>query len=131
MLDNLNTVLESVSKWGLDQYVVNRLHIPQPKQRELQQQYPIVAQRKRAYSTYYLAHHPGPSWRIIATALYYVTEFGALELVQKLYLKGEPCADSCRSEGRIGSLCIPLCAYYSLNTVCCFVCVHCKLPPTM
>ena len=129
MLDNLNTVLESVSERGLDQTVVYWLHIPYSKQEELQQQYPVVAQRKRAYSAYYLAHHPGPSWRIIATALYSAKEFGALEVVQKLYLKGEPCADSCRSEGRTGSLCILLCAYYSLNTVCCFV--HRKLPPTM
>ena len=129
--------MESVSERGLDHQreyklsVAQQLHIPYSKQSELRQQYPVVAQRKRAYSAYYLAHHPGPSWRIIATVLYNATEFGALELVQKLYLKGEPCADSCRSEGRIGSLCILLCAYYSLNTVCCFVCVHCELPPTM
>ena len=103
MLDNLNTVLESVSEKGLgNKYtegVVDWLHIPVSKQRELQQQH------KWAYSAYYLAHHPGPSWRIIANALWQEKELGTLEVVQKLYLKGEPCADSCRSEGRIGSLC--------------------------
>ena len=104
--------MESVSEEGLDHElfstvsVVNWLHIPRSKQRELQQQYPIVAQRKWAYSAYYLAHHPGPSWRIITNALWQIGELEALEVVQKLYLKGEPCADSCRSEGRIGSLCI-------------------------
>ena len=101
--------MESVSEKGLDDEstlnVVDWLHIPISKQRELRQQYPVVAQRKRAYSAYYLAHHPGPSWRIIANALWQSKEHGALEVVQKLYLKGEPCADSCRSEGRIGSLC--------------------------
>ena len=101
--------MESVSEEELDDEsnlnVVEWLHIPESKQVELQQQYPVVAQRKRAYLAYYLAHHPGPSWRIIATALWETEELGALEVVQKLYLKGEPCADSCRSEGRIGSLC--------------------------
>ena len=101
--------MESVSQEGLDDEdnmsVVDWLHITVSKQRELRQQYPVVAQRKRAYSAYYLAHHPGPSWRIIATALWRSKEHGALKVVQKLYLKGEPCADSCRSEGRIGSLC--------------------------
>ena len=127
--------MESVNEKGVDdeydERVVDWLYIPYSKQKELWQRYSVISQRKRAYSAYYLAHHPGPSWRIIATALYSAKEFGALEVVQKLYLKGEPCADSCRSEGRISSLCILLCAHYSLNTVCCFVCVHCKLPPTM
>ena len=104
MLENLNTVMESVSEGGLDD-VVYWLHIPLSKQEELQQQYPVVAQLKQAYSAYHLTHHPAPSWRIIATALYVAKELGALEVVQKLYLRGEPCADSCRSEGRIDSLC--------------------------
>ena len=101
--------MESVSEEGPNESIFNVvewLHIPISKQRELQQQYPVVAQRKRAYSAYYLAHHPGPSWRIIANTLWQTEELGALEVVQKLYLKGEPCADSCRSEERIGSLCI-------------------------
>ena len=104
--------MESVSQEGLDNEdkmsVADWLHIPESKQKELRQQYPIVAQRKQAYSACYLAHHPGPSWRIIATAFWHKKEHGALEVVQKLYLKGEPCADSCRSEGRIGSLCIAI-----------------------
>ena len=97
--------MESVSEEGLDDQsipnVVEWLHIPESKQKELRQQYPVVAQRKWAYSAYFLAHHPGPSWRIIANALWENLEHGALEVVQKLYLKGEPCADSCWSEGRI------------------------------
>ena len=97
--------MEGVSEEQLDNellgMVVDLLHIPYSKQRELRQQYPVVAQRKRAYSAYYLAHHPGPSWRIIANALWRSKNHGALEVVQKLYLKGEPCVDSCRSEGRI------------------------------
>ena len=101
--------MESVSERGLDQNfptVAALLHIPDLKQEQIEVEYPVVTQRKRAYSAYYLTHLPGPSWRIIATALYNAKEFGALEVVQKLYLKGEPCADSCRSEGRFGSLCI-------------------------
>ena len=105
MLDNLNTVMESVSEGGL-RGVGTWLQIPDSKKAELQEQYPVVAQLKRAYSAYFLTHHPAPCWWIIATALYRKGELGALEVVQKLYLRGEPCADSCRSEGRIDSLCI-------------------------
>ena len=93
-MDNLYTVIESVNDEVLDQNiptVVAWLHIPEAKREELQQQYPVDAQRKRAYSMYYFAHHPGPSWRIIATALWETKELGALEVVQKL--KGEPCGD--------------------------------------
>ena len=110
--------MESVSEEGLgdedNEGVVDWLHIPVSKQRELQQQYPVVAQHKQAYSAYYLAHHPGPSWRIIATALWQEKEHGALEVVQKLYLKGEPCADSCR---RIGKLCIVIIYIYNYRTL--------------
>ena len=96
-LENLNAVMESINDGKLED-IVFRFHIPWPKRKELQQQYPVVAQRKRAYSAYYLTHHPAPCWRIIATALYEREELGALEMVQKLYPRGEPCADSCRSE---------------------------------
>ena len=105
MLENLNTVMESVKEGGL-RGVGAWLYISVSKRDELEQQYPVVAQLKRAYSAYFLTHHPAPCWRIIATALYNGKELGALEVVQKLYLRGEPCADSCRSEGRIDSLCI-------------------------
>ena len=105
MLENLNTVMESISEGGLDGVGV-WLHIPVSKHQELQQQNHVVAQRKRAYSAYFLTHHPAPCWRIIATALYRKNELGALEVVQKLYLRGEPCADSCRNERSIDSLCI-------------------------
>ena len=97
--------MESVSEGNLNS-LGYWLHIPYSKRGELRQQYPIVAHRKRAYSTYFLTHHPSPSWTIVATALWEEKELVALEVVRKLYLKGEPCADSCRSEGRIGSLSI-------------------------
>ena len=104
MLENLNSVMEGVTEGGLD-IVGAWLHTPQSKRDELEQQYPVVAQRRRAYSAYFLTHHPAPCWWIIATALYELWELGALEVVQKLYLRGELCADSCRSDGRIDSLC--------------------------
>ena len=105
--------MESVSEGNLDS-LGYWLHIPYSKCEELQQQYPVVAHLKHAYSTYFLTHHPSPSWRIIATALWGKGELVALEVVQKLYLKGEPCADSCRSEGRIGSLSI-MCLQCTIN----------------
>ena len=92
MLENLNAVMESVSDRGLQEYVVAWLHIPLSKQQEFQMRYPVVAQLKQAYLAYFLTHHPAPCWWIIATALYIAGELGALEVVQKLYLRGEPCA---------------------------------------
>ena len=102
-LDNLTSVfdgvgdMDSVGAW---------LQISGSKQGELQQQYDRQ-QIKRAFSVYFMSHHPAPSWLIIANALFETGEHGALEVVQKLYLKGELCADSCRSEGRMSvSLCM-------------------------
>ena len=120
MLENLTTVMESVSKEGLVG-VCSWLHIPRSKQIELRQQYPLIVQRRRAFSAYFLTHHPTPCWRIIATALYWQEELGALEVVQKLYLRGEPCADSCRGERRIDILYI-ICLQCTINefsTACC------------
>jgi hypothetical protein len=54
-----------------------------------------------AYADYVIGHHLCHSWTMVAEALWLFKEPGALEMVQKLYLKGEPCAHSCRSEGRI------------------------------
>ena len=79
------------------------LQIPSSKRYELRGQYE-KRQLSKAYSTYYVSKHLSPSWSIVALALWIAEEHGALEVVQKLYLKGEPCAHSCRSEGRIGSL---------------------------
>ena len=123
--------MEAVSEGGLDRIfsVVDWLHIPVSKQDELKQQYPVVAQRRRAYSAYFLTHHPAPCWLIITTALYELWELGALEVIQKLYLRGEPCADSCRSEGRIDSLCIMSlqCTINKALLAINFLCVHCNL----
>ena len=96
-LDNLTCVLDGVENMYRVGY---RLHIPRSKRGELEQQYDRQ-QIKRAFSVYFMSHHPAPSWLIIANALWQVGEHGALEVVQKLYLKGELCADSYRNEGRM------------------------------
>ena len=96
-LDNLTSVLDGVVNIVS---VANWLQIPDSKQVQLHQQYDMQ-QIKRAFSVYFMSHHPAPSWLVIANALWQAEEHGALEVVQKLYLKGEPCANSCRSEGRM------------------------------
>ena len=102
-LDNLTSVLDGVGDMGS---IRAWLHIPYSKQCELEQQYDRQ-QIKRAFSVYFMTHHPAPSWLIIANALWRIKEHGALEVVQKLYLKGELCTDSCRSEGKMSvSLCM-------------------------
>ena len=83
-LENLTSLLgikdmDSVAIW---------LHIPDSKQWEMEQQYRSVPQRKQAYSEYWLTHHPSPSWLVVADALYMWEEHEALEVLQKMYLKG-------------------------------------------
>ena len=102
-LDTLSSVLDGVQH--LDDYggAGDYLQIPGSKQDELKNQYDR-RQLPRVYSTIFLTDNPSPSWSTVALALWQIGELRALEVVQKLYLKGEPCAHSCRSEGRIGSL---------------------------
>ena len=111
-LDTLTSVLDGVQ--DLDG-VVPWLQIPHSKQEELKRQYDRK-QLPRAFSTVFLTDNPSPSWSTVALALWVMGEHGALEVVQKLYLKGEPCAHSCRSEGRIGSLLATL--FHPSDTVC-------------
>ena len=85
-LDNLNCILDGVQ--NMDYGVTNWLQIPPIKRDELQQQF-NGNQLKRAYIVHFLSCHPAPSWRIVANALWQADEYGALELVQKFYLKGE------------------------------------------
>ena len=102
-LDTLTSVLDGVQHLDGGVGVGAYLQIPDSKRDELQHQYDR-RQLPRAYSTVFLTDNPSPSWSTVALALWEAKEHGALEVVQKLYLKGEPCAHSCRSEGRIGSL---------------------------
>ena len=97
-VDNLTVVLISVQDDM--NYVLSYLHIPSSKQEQLQQQY-SRGQVNTARADYIIDHHPSPSWMMVANALWRWRAAGALEMVQTLYLKGEPCAHSCRSEGRI------------------------------
>ena len=96
-LDTLSSVLDGAQDLG-----ASWLQIPNSKQNELARQYDR-RHLPRAISTVFLTDNPSPSWSTVALALWEVGEHGALEVVQKLYLKGEPCAHSCRSEGRIGT----------------------------
>ena len=115
-LDTLSSVLDNVQRLG-DSIVGDYLQIPNFKLEEFKRQYDR-RQLPRAYSTVFLTDNPSPSWSTIALALWEARELGALEVVQKLYLKGEPCAHSCRSEGRVGSLLATL--FYPSDTV--YVC---------
>ena len=92
-IDNLTAVLDSIQVY-MD-YVLSNLHIPSSKRDQLQQQYDS-GQVNTARADYIIHYHPSPSWTIIADALWSWYAAGALEMVQKLYLKGEPCAHSCR-----------------------------------
>ena len=70
--------------------VAARLQSPVSKRVEIHQQYASGPGRKRAYMEYWVAHHPAPSWKMIAISLWQSRELGALEVIQKLYFKGKP-----------------------------------------
>ena len=76
------------------------LHIPNSEQNQLQQQYDR-GQVNTARADYIIDHHPSLSWTIVADVLWFWRAAGALEMVQKLYLKGKPCAHSYRIEERV------------------------------
>ena len=102
-LDTLSSVLDGVQHLDGVGGVGVYLQIVDSKRRELEHQYDRRL-LPRVFSTVFLTDNPSPSWSTVAFSLWQAREHGALEVVQKLYLKGEPCAHSCRSEGRIGSL---------------------------
>ena len=91
-LDTLSSVLDNVQRLG-DSIVGDYLQIPNFKLEEFKRQYDR-RQLPRVYSTVFLTDNPSPSWSTIALALWEVGEHGALEVVQKLYLKGEPCINT-------------------------------------
>ena len=84
--ENLTSLLEGVK--NLDSVTVC-LHIPYAKRSEIRKQYSSVSQHRQEYCQYLLTHHPSPSWLVVAEALYRAGEHGALEVLQKFYLKGE------------------------------------------
>ena len=43
-------------------------------------------QCNRGFWEYFLNHHPAPSWKVVAVALWRTVEYETLEMVQKLYL---------------------------------------------
>ena len=100
-VDNLTAVLDSVR--GNMDGIISWLQIPYSKQSELQQQYDR-GQVNRGYAEYFINNNLVPLWTMVANALWEGRETGALEMVQKLYLKGEPYVLWCKSEGKNVSL---------------------------
>ena len=94
-VDTLTSVLDRVQRLDGLSGVGYYLQIKESKLRELGQKYAYDRrQLPRAYSTVFLTENPCPSWSTVAFALWEAGEHGALEVVQKLYLKGEPCIDT-------------------------------------
>ena len=85
-LTNVTAIMENVQKWEI---VTSYIDIPYSKYDELKKQNPTTAQCKQACWDYWLNHHPAPSWRGVASALYGCYEHGALEGLQMKYLKGK------------------------------------------
>ena len=62
------------------------LNIPPSKSIEVQRLY---SQRRPALLKHFLEDHPCPSWKLIAYAVFRGGEYGALEIIQRDYFKGE------------------------------------------
>ena len=84
--ENLTSLLERVE--DLDGVAAD-LHIPRSKRDEIKRQYSSISQRRQQYCCYWLSDHPAPSWLAVADTLYRKRDHGALEVLQKFYLKGE------------------------------------------
>ena len=67
------------------------LDIPESKQREIKSTLPNIADRRRELSTYYVTHHPTPSWLQVANAMWKMEQDTALFKVNNLYLRGKTC----------------------------------------
>ena len=87
-LDTLSSVLGGVQRLVDFGDVCSWLQIPRSKQDELEQQCDR-RQLLKAFSTVlsFLTENPYLSWSTVALALWENGELGALEIVQKLYLK--------------------------------------------
>ena len=68
------------------------LGIPFSKWREIKNTLPNIADRRRGLSTYYVTHHPTPSWLHVADVMWEEQEDTALLKVNSLYLRGKTCS---------------------------------------
>ena len=65
------------------------LHVPRYNNVEIREQYKHdTRQLQRTYSAYFHTQHLWPSWNVVALALWNRGEYSALEMVNRLYLKG-------------------------------------------
>ena len=84
--NNVTAVMKDVQRW---KRVAWWIGVSPSKWNELQSKNSTTDQAKQACWDYWIHHHPAPSWRMLADALYVEREHGALELLLMNYLKGE------------------------------------------
>ena len=99
------------------------LQVPFSKLQGIKQKYNGVHQHA-CHWEYYLTQHPAPSWKQVASGLWWMGEHGALEVVQTLYLKGKPHSSADESSDSLCMLsffCLLIYAVFHVF-VCIFVC---------
>ena len=80
-LHNIFSVCEGVTGWsGLD--------VPESKRYDIDRRYQTVSQKVEAVLKEWRAHHPAPSWKGLARALYKTGEVRALRRLYGKYLTG-------------------------------------------
>ena len=55
----------------------------------MERRYGDFSQCKRAFLKHFLEEQPCPSWKLISYAVYSLGEYGALDVIQRDYFKGE------------------------------------------
>ena len=85
-LDNVAAIMKDVQRW---RRVAWWIGVSPSKWVELQSENRTSDQAKQTCWDYWLHHHPAPSWKMLADALYVEREHGALEVLLMNYLKGE------------------------------------------
>ena len=99
-LHNILSVCEGVTDW----WVLGRwLDVPASKCNDIGRRYQIVSERVEAVVKEWRAHHPAPSWKGLARALYKTGELRALRRLYGKYLTGMSCDLIVLEE-----LCVPL-----------------------
>ena len=89
-LHNIFSVCEGVTGWIA---LGGWLDLPDSKRNDIDRRYQTVSERVEAVVEEWRAHHPAPSWKGLAWALYRTGELRALRRLYGKYLTGM--SDSC------------------------------------
>ena len=80
-------VMKDVSDWRRVARSI-KVNVPSPVERRIEDQYTTETERSCATWEWWVNTYPSPSWDNLAMVLYYVGEYGAVEMVAQYLPKG-------------------------------------------